>query len=58
MADWTPPDSGSAFTLPWTLEPLEPFKGQLNVLTGLTLDKARPNGDGPGDHARAMAAFR
>ena len=29
----------------------------LLVLSGLTLDKARPNGDGPGDHARAMAAF-
>ena len=27
------------------------------VLTGLTLDKARANGDGRGDHARAMAAF-
>src|SRR5439155_24179635 len=24
---------------------------------GLTADKARPHGDGPGDHARAMAAF-
>jgi hypothetical protein len=29
----------------------------VNVLTGLALDKARPNGDGPGDHARAMGAF-
>ena len=27
------------------------------VLSGLTCDKARPNGDGPGDHARAMSAF-
>src|SRR5207244_11950744 len=27
------------------------------VPSGLTADKARPNGDGPGDHARAMAAF-
>ena len=27
------------------------------MLTGLTADKARPNGDGAGDHARAMAAF-
>ncbi len=27
------------------------------MLSGLTLDKARPNGDGAGDHARAMAAF-
>ena len=35
----------------------EPFKDDLLVLTGLTPDKARPHGDGPGDHARAMAAF-
>jgi hypothetical protein len=27
------------------------------VLSGLTLNNARPLGDGPGDHARAMAAF-
>ena len=27
------------------------------MLTGLALDKARANGDGPGDHARAQAAF-
>jgi hypothetical protein len=27
------------------------------MITGLTADKARPNGDGPGDHARAMGAF-
>jgi hypothetical protein len=57
MADWTPQQAGSAFALPPILQPLEAFKGYLNVFTGLTLDKARPNGDGPGDHARAMAAF-
>ena len=27
------------------------------VLSGLTADKARPHGDGGGDHARAMASF-
>jgi hypothetical protein len=27
------------------------------VITGLTADKARANGDGGGDHARALAAF-
>jgi hypothetical protein len=27
------------------------------VLSGLTCDKARPHGDGGGDHARAMSAF-
>jgi hypothetical protein len=57
MADWTPSAEGAAFELPATLKPLAPFKQDLLVLSGLTLDKARPNGDGPGDHARAMAAF-
>lgn len=57
MADWTPGREGREFTLPRTLEPLEPFKNDMLVMSGLTVDKARPNGDGPGDHARAMAAF-
>ncbi|MGH9360776.1 MAG: DUF1552 domain-containing protein, partial [Thermoanaerobaculia bacterium] len=39
------------------LEPLRAHRQDLLVLTGLTQDKARPNGDGPGDHARAAAAF-
>jgi hypothetical protein len=57
MADWAPKADGPLGTLPEILRPLEPFKGHLNVLTNLTLDKARANGDGPGDHARAMSAF-
>ena len=57
MADWTPTAAGADFTLPRTLEPLREVKEYLNVLTGLTADKARPNGDGAGDHGRAMAAF-
>jgi hypothetical protein len=57
MADWRPPQEGELTTLPKTLEPLAPFKDELMVLTGLTLDKARDHGDGGGDHARAMSAF-
>ncbi len=57
MPDWTPRTVGSGFTLPKTLEPLKPFRDDMLVLSGLTLDKARSNGDGGGDHARAMAAF-
>jgi hypothetical protein len=57
MQEWTPKTHGTAFEFPFILEPLKPFKEDLLVLTGLTCDKARPNGDGPGDHARAMAAF-
>ena len=33
-------------------QPLAPFRQDLLVLSGLTCDKARPNGDGAGDHAR------
>ena len=57
MAEWTPKETGSDFKLSSILEPLEPFKKHINVLDGLTCNKARPNGDGPGDHARANASF-
>ena len=57
MADWTPRTQGTGFALPATLEPLGPVRDHVSVLTGLTLDKARAHGDGPGDHARAMASF-
>lgn len=57
MPDWTPKQDGAEFTLPWILEPLQKVKGKLNVLSGLTHRKAFANGDGGGDHARALATF-
>lgn len=57
MAHWTPPADSKLGALPEILQPLDGFKDYLNVLSGLTCDKARANGDGPGDHARAMSAF-
>src|ERR1700761_7421381 len=57
MADWTPKSEGAGFELPSILEPLKDHRDDMLVLTGLTVDKARPHGDGGGDHARAMAAF-
>jgi hypothetical protein len=57
MANWTPAAEGALAELPATLKPLAPFQKDLLVLSGLTLDKARPHGDGAGDHARAMATF-
>ena len=58
MGGWTPAAAAGKLTkLEGTLAPLDPFKEHVNVISGLALDKARPNGDGPGDHARAMAAF-
>ncbi len=57
MQDWTPKADGILGELPATLQPLTPFKNDINVFSGLTLDKAKANGDGPGDHARAQASF-
>jgi hypothetical protein len=57
MQDWKPQAEGADFELPYILEPLKSFKDDMLVLTGLTQDKARPNGDGPGDHARSLASF-
>ena len=44
-------------TWPATLEPLRHLAASLSVLGGLDQARANPNGDGPGDHARASAAF-
>jgi len=49
--------TGPLGQLPETLQPLTSVKDHLSVMTGLTCDKARPNGDGAGDHARSAAAF-
>ena len=57
MQAWTPKEQGADFNLPSTLEPLAPYKNDLCVLTGLTQQKAFANGDGGGDHARALASF-
>jgi hypothetical protein len=57
MEQWTPADEGFGYELKPTMEPLRALKDDFLVLTGLTADKARPHGDGPGDHARAMSAW-
>ena len=57
MPSWTPRSLGAFFDLPAILEPLQPVKDDLLVLSGLTLNPARAHGDGGGDHARAMASF-
>ena len=57
MADWKPGYEGALKDLPKVLQPLESFKQDFSILTGLTADKAFANGDGGGDHARALSAF-
>jgi hypothetical protein len=51
MDHWTPTTAGTDFELPSILQPLEPFRKQLNVLTGLR------GVDGEGPHARASTHF-
>src|SRR5436190_18096402 len=57
LPDWTPKTEGPDYALPSILEPMAPYKQDFTVISGLTCDKARANGDGAGDHARASAAF-
>ena len=57
MEDWTPGALGTDFDLPPILKPLAGHKQDFSVLSGLAHTKARANGDGAGDHARANATF-
>lgn len=57
MKDWTPAATGADFEFSRILKPLEPYRRQLMVLSGLTHNTGRALGDGPGDHARAAASF-
>jgi hypothetical protein len=57
MPDWTPAQEGAKYDMPWILEPLADLRNDFSVLTGLTQQKANANGDGGGDHARALTTF-
>jgi hypothetical protein len=61
MEEWTPSTGASEAPLPATLpsilQPIEPFRQHLIVMSGLASDPARAHGDGPGDHARSAAAY-
>lgn len=57
MANWTPTAEGALGDLPAVLQPLDPVKSKINVLTGLTQHNAFALGDGPGDHARSTATW-
>jgi hypothetical protein len=57
MPYWMPKTEGAEFDLPACLEPMAEYRKDMIVFGGLTCDKARPNGDGAGDHARASGSF-
>ncbi len=57
MPDWKPAEEGSAYAFTRILKPLEPYRQDVLVLSGLAHQNANELGDGPGDHARAAACF-
>jgi len=57
MKDWTPKTAGKEFEFTRILKPLESFREDILVLSGLDDRNGNALGDGPGDHARAGAAI-
>jgi hypothetical protein len=57
MEHWTPKAAGTSYELPEIVAPLKPYQQDFSLISGLAHVKARANGDGGGDHARASATF-
>lgn len=57
MEPFRPAIPGADYTLPPTLEPLAPFRGQMTVITGLGHPQAAAMGDLAAGHGRSCPAF-
>lgn len=57
LEHWTPKQDGFGYDLPSILSPLQNVKNEVSVISGLTHDKGRGNGDGAGDHARSASVW-
>jgi len=57
MRHWTPATFGTDYAMTQTLKNIEAYRDRMLVISNLVCDKANQNGDGPGDHARAQAAY-
>ncbi|WP_180540801.1 DUF1552 domain-containing protein [Nevskia soli] len=54
---WLPSKVGTGFEFASTIQPLEPFRDKMLVLSNLMQNGGRALGDGAGDHARAGATW-
>ncbi|MCU1257615.1 MAG: hypothetical protein JWO80_500 [Bryobacterales bacterium] len=54
---WYPETTGAEFTFPRIIKPLEKFRKDILVISGLGDNPGRALGDGPGDHSRAAASY-
>jgi hypothetical protein len=57
MQSFTPAKTGRDYPISPTLAPLEPFRNQFTVITGLAHYQASALGDGPGGHGRSCGAY-
>jgi hypothetical protein len=58
MSKWTPTSTGTGFEFPQILQPLEPFRERVNVVSGLTLPLAYGQDASAGaNHTRSSAVF-
>lgn len=57
MKDWTPKVEGAGYEFTRTLKPIEAFREDILVLSGLDHYNGQSLGDGAGDHARAGATW-
>ncbi len=57
MPDWTPTSTGQGWVAPYILEPLEPVRDKLLVVTGLDHHEMSMPGEPPGGHGSGTGAF-
>ena len=57
MQEWTPAEEGAAFAFRAAMQPLEPFRDRLTVLSGLANNPPPAAATGAGVHARASTRF-
>ncbi len=57
LKDWKPATAGADYEMTRILKPLEAHRKEMLVISGLADNHGESNGDGPGDHARAMASY-
>lgn len=57
MPDWTPTTTGTGWTMPYIMAPLEPLRSKIVVLSGLDHHVTAEPLDPPGGHASGTASF-
>jgi hypothetical protein len=57
FSEWNPAAEGTDFEFSRILKPLEKYRKDISVLSGLDLHNGNALGDGGGDHARAGASY-